>query len=115
MSMVQERRFFLTICSIVSGNLDSQSVIVIIFAMISIAVSLAHTLSAKEDLADDHFDDVIKNKKKISKKEVSKEDKLYLKALINMKYKEIHLNLKDVYGTNSELFTREALVKQLYK
>jgi len=89
-----------------SSFTEGLSFVAVIISLFAMTIALFDKSSSKTDLADEYFLQISKNEQEC--------DKPYIKALVNMKCKEFHLDLVKLYETNSELFEPEALIKRLY-
>jgi hypothetical protein len=81
-------------------------VIAILVTIFAILVPLIFGTSTVQDLSDEFYVDLTKNKQEV--------DKPLIKSLVNMKCTEFHINLLQLYRTNPELFTKDTLLNRLY-
>jgi hypothetical protein len=82
------------------------SVIAILVTIFAIVVPLIFGTSTSQDLSEEYFIQISKNKQA--------DDKPYIKALVNLKCREFHVDLMHVYHTNPELFAPSSLIMRLY-
>lgn len=97
--------------SLVSGEISSNSNLLVgasalILTLFVLWFTSFLTPSSDKEIADSYY-------RKLSL-QVDADDRAYLKALINMKSKEMTLSLEHMYSKYPELFSKESLIKSLY-
>jgi hypothetical protein len=97
--------------SLVTGEFSSLSNLLVCVAALIITLFVLWftyliTPSSDKEIADSYY-------RKISL-QMDTDDMAYLKALINMKSKEMTLSLQRMYSKYPELFSKESLLKSLY-